>query len=417
MIVIKIENKFVFKKDNGIMNKNNVYLIMYVFVGFVFLSGFWGCSQKDETMKKESIRDNEASNGTTVNDVDDKERSYNHKTDVAAFFESFVKNPNISGAPVISVDGRAALGVEDYKVYLNNAFQSEPQLAISASVMPNFYEEFGQGIMYSVAAIEWALKNGILKQDHVQNMLGQAFRMMISEFSLNEFMKTLSLDEPSDNNLKEYYKAKKASFLREPAAVKCIILDFDDEKKAQEFYGTVKHANKAEFMKKAKDMNVTSREESISARTNHDSAIKKFATSVQKTPAVQVVKNKNKYSVLLAFEKSEAEYVPFDELKDRLKGMFVEEQKQLKAPAALAKLAKEMKVTIDTTVFKDLPKLGNALSDNDKKQLEAFMQAQQQHGNGSGDGEELDLSSLNEDFLKSLDDDSSDVADKTMKKA
>ena len=181
----------------------------------------------------------------------------------------------------------------------------------------------------------------------------------------------------SDKDIRDYYNKNKQQMVARPGGVETIGIAFADEAKAKEFLQKVEaHATK-DLLKVANAQKLSAEVEELGAINSQsyavDDAIKKEVLQLKSFPSVKIVHvnsgDKSKYWVIQASGMREAEYMPFEEVSERIAQMLQPAKVQEMFDSEIPKLAEKGKISKNS---KAIDEFINKYNENAKKNLYAL---------------------------------------------
>lgn len=282
--------------------------------------------------------------------------------------------------PVIATfdNGKKSLTLGDYEVYWDEFLESDPQAKAIIPFMPNARYELFKNFVTERVIQEWIKREKKDKDAAYVKKINSLYKNLERGMAVQAFQEyVLEKVDKSDAAAERFYNENRDTqqifqqqpFMQTPAGVKLQAVQFSDEKQAKDFLAKAQQPN-ANFSTLAKDakkkienfgnnfVNATS--------TDVDRAIKAKVADIKEVPSVDFVQSGKNFWVIKATDKQEAQYAPFEEVKDAVK----QAKLRVEFPEALTKeienLKKDFNVNEDTgkTYFEEERKKEEAKTAN-----------------------------------------------------
>ena len=160
----------------------------------------------------------------------------------------------------------------------------------------------------------------------------------------------------SDSEIRKYYDENKNNIpqlMVSPGGVSAKAVMFTSKANAQAFFDKVKDP-KSNFDAAAKEANAMVKDlgEVNNQSFDVDGAIRKVVLAAKKFPAVELVAINNKsYAVVKMLNKTEPQYVPYDQVKPSIEGLLKQQKGAEVLTKELDKLKSEYKAIINDDYF------------------------------------------------------------------
>lgn len=243
----------------------------------------------------------------------------------------------------------------DFQNYKKELLEAQPNYASIIEFMPGANEQIFESLVNETILDEWAKKNKIDQTKAYKEDLDKI--MKYAQRSLNvKFFQEKHPVHVSDSEIKAYYEENKNSIpqlMVSQGGVTAKAVMFDTKAAAQAFYDKVKDP-KSNFDAAAKDANLTVKDlgEVNSQSFDVDGVIRKKLTETKRAPAVDLVEiNDKSYAVVKALSKSEAKYVPFEQVKPGIENMLKQQKGAEVLTKELDKLKQEYKAVSNKAYF------------------------------------------------------------------
>ena len=277
----------------------------------------------------------------------------------------------VSGEVLVSIDGKPALTIEDFKKFVKEAAESDPQIQFMLQIMPDFEEQlFEHAKLREIVLGEWAVRNEITKKADYIKQKEQAEKALANMLNHKMFISE-HVKEVSESDMHKYYqdhKDKDHSLLASPAGVKARAVVFDNEGAAKGFLTAV-DKNHAAFDSKAKEIKKTVDNLGVVGQMSMLDPVVKEKISSLKTPTIVMIKARDKeFWVVLATGRSTAQYRPFEQVKEMIKETLMRERIDQAFKAKLSEYQEKYNIKINRAYFEKIKK--------DREEQRAKMMAQ-----------------------------------------
>jgi hypothetical protein len=280
---------------------------------------------------------------------------------------------------LLIIDGKPVLTVQDYEDKLEMARQSNPQVEMFLSMMPNAEKDLVfRGIATAELMKAWALKNGLDQTSEFKKQRQQLHEAVDSQL----YMKAFDDAHPvqiSDSELKAFYEEKKEvipALMLAPAGINVTFVTFDNKAKAEAFLAKVKDVRKeSAFKALADETKYHVNNAVINQNSQMSDEVKGAVLAITKFPSVHMMKaDQGNYLVVLATGKTQAQYRDLSnpEIKAGLTQMLTAERKNAQIEALISKLKDELHVIENTGYFdeKEAAKRGATQQDQSEQEVQ-----------------------------------------------
>lgn len=257
---------------------------------------------------------------------------------------------------LLSINGRPVITEKSLQEYIEQAKGANEQVAMILEIMPNAeHDIFFNGLMQDKLLKEWIKDKGIDQRQEYQNDMKQLLQMAHSSLAAQYFQKELNVTV-SDSEARKYYDEHKQEIpgvIVSPGGVKARGVVFDDTAKAQAFYAKLQAG--ANFATTAQEENLTIDDfggQPINDRSFVDPKVKEAVLAISSYPKAVLVKlDDGKAWVVQALAKEQAEYLPFDQVKEGIKNMLKERKVAEVFEQEIKKLKSKFKVVENKAYF------------------------------------------------------------------
>jgi len=261
---------------------------------------------------------------------------------------------------LITVDGKPSLTVKEFENFLNKAVEGNEQMKIYMQFVPDFKEQLFNAKKRSVVLAEWAKRNKVRDSQQYREQEKMILDAIRENLDIQEFLKQ---NDPqiSDEEAQKYYDENKTQDPRvvvSLAGIKASGVSFVNGNSANEFAENIKKNAAKDIDKVAKDKKLTVTQFGVvNSESNIDSKVKEKVATVKTFPTVLVVKGDNgKTWVVVAKSKQDAEFRPFEQVKELIKRVLKPKKMEELLEKEQAKLEKDFNVVYNKTYFEEQKK-------------------------------------------------------------
>jgi hypothetical protein len=231
------------------------------------------------------------------------------------------------GDVLLTIDGKARITTNQFEAYKQTILETQPQLKQLIALMPDAEYELFKSMKNEELLKDWVKKNNIDQKAEYKKD-----KQMIADFAERQLaVKYFQEAHPakvSDADIRKFYEENKKQFpelMASRGGVKGQGISFSSAADADAFAKSAREKGFAVAAKESKakideykDVSVTSYE--------LEAPLREKLSAVKKYPSIEVVTGKDKTYVVNVTGKTDPEYVPFDEVKQRLE-MYLQQQK------------------------------------------------------------------------------------------
>ena len=240
-----------------------------------------------------------------------------------------VKKPAVpAGEVLLTIGGESAITVPEYEQYLNVVFEAQPQYKQLMAVMPDAEKEFFQAMATERILESWVKNNKIDQSADYQRdrklALEMLDRQLAGKYFQQEYPKQHKI-EVTDAEARKIYDEKKSTtreLIVSAGGVNAQGVEFNTQADAKAFVETVNQKQpKINFAQAAKEQKLTVKDfKQVNPQSfGVESPIREKVLAVKKFPFMETVKVKDKVWVIQATGKEDAQYVPFEQIRDGVK--------------------------------------------------------------------------------------------------
>lgn len=257
-----------------------------------------------------------------------------------------------------SVDGKTILTVSQFEQELEQIMESNPNLRQLLPMMPDLKENIFKSLVDREVMSFWVKEKGVDQQDDYKKDMARMQQQITLALNMQYFSKAHEA-KPSEKDVKEFYEKNKETMpqlLISRGGVKVVAVSLTSAAAAQDFLKKVqahngdikKAAQEANLAKNIRDFKMVN-EQSLGI----DAQLKDAALSLKKVPATDMVKVSDKlFWVFRATDKEQAQYRPFDQVKEGLTRYLEREQTMKNVEKAIDEYKAGKNVVINNDFLK-----------------------------------------------------------------
>lgn len=267
------------------------------------------------------------------------------------------KTADQAGKPVVTMSGDVVLTTNGFEAEFKQLLEENPHLESVLALMPDAKKNFLMGMTNQLVVDRWVAANKIdQKEEYVKELerMTRSVKRMLNT-------KYFGLEHPvkvDETEVVEFYNKNKDSMpdlVVSRGGVKAIGVSFDKEADAKAFAAKVremkditKAAQVAHVAKNLRDFKM------VNAQSlGMDAALRDKIVSLEKVPAVELVKvNDKSFWVVSATAKEAAQYRPLEQVKAGLEQYVAKEKRMKLFDEEISKLKVDYNVVINEDAFK-----------------------------------------------------------------
>ena len=257
---------------------------------------------------------------------------------------------------LLSINGNSVITEKSLQEYIEQAKGANEQVAMILEIMPNAeHDIFFNGLMQDKLLKEWIKDKGIDQRAEYKKDLKQLLAMAHSSLAAQHFQKELNVTV-SDSEARKYFNEHKQEIpgvIVTAGGIKARGISFDNEGKAQAFYAKLQAGGN--FGTTAQEASLEIDDfggQPINDKSFVDPKVKEAVLAISSYPKAVVIKLGNgKAWVVQALAKQQAEYVPFDQVKEGIKNMLKERKVAEIFEQEIKKLKSKFKVEENKAYF------------------------------------------------------------------
>lgn len=275
-------------------------------------------------------------------------------TTESAAAQSGSETPSGVSEVLLTIGGKAHGYAHELDAYFEKIFAIQPAYRQFIEAQPNMKKELAQGFFTERVLGQWVAANKLDQTPEYKKDFDEGVQMLKQQLAVKMFQEKNPV-EVSAADIRKYYDDNKEQqgIKQSEGGVATMAVSFSSEKAAQEFLDAVKEAN-VDFEKTAKDKKLTPKNyrEVSDKRYDVPAPVRKKIAETTKFPSAALVKIDDKnWEVIKAFKKEEAQYVPFEQVKDQI-AEFLKQQKMMQQfefeGPAMTKIRADLGVQVNT---------------------------------------------------------------------
>lgn len=262
-----------------------------------------------------------------------------------------------SGQALLTIGNNVEATVEGFEGWTEKFFTAQPQYKQFVEMNPELKKNLAESYLTERTLKAWVVNQGIHNTEEYKKELNDIIELGKQQLAAKYFQeKNPSTVTAAD--VRKYYDENKdvPGIKINDGGVATLSVKFAKQADAQAFFDAVKDAS-VDFEKAAKDKNlmVKNYKEVHSKRFDVAEPVRKQLEGVKKFPSVILVKvDDNNVEVVKAVKKEEAQYVPFEQVKEQIEG-FLKQQNMANMfqfdSAEMQKIRKDLDVKVNTDAF------------------------------------------------------------------
>lgn len=274
------------------------------------------------------------------------------------------KDAKTSGSDQVlcSIDGKDVIKESDFNNSLNQMLQANPYFrgAGADSLPMQIKHRFFDELVKQELIIAEADRTNIEKDSEFQKSLDEMIKLVKRSLKVQFFEKKVFEGiKVSEHDSKKYFEENKERYMKAAGGVLVVGASFANEADAQAFLqsakGSVENFEKlAKANKKAtfRDFGRVSKGNQMSLSMT-PAPVKDAALAMHKLPGIEKVKAGKEIWVIKAWDKKDAVYYEYNEIKPQLEMVLKNNQARDVLEKLLKDLREKFKVTVNEDFFKD----------------------------------------------------------------
>lgn len=251
---------------------------------------------------------------------------------------------------LVSISGKPALTLKEFKAFVNEAISADPQMQMMAQLMPDFEEQvFDRAKVRELVISEWAKRTNAAAKEEYKKQREQAEKALAMMLNQQAFLRD-HVTQVSDADAQKYYdenKDKDQSLMQSPEGISAKGKSFKTLADAQAFLTKVETMAGDIAKAGAEDLGVVHKNSFL------DKTVKAKVLQAQKFPAIlPIIKAGDKeFWVVKVFGRETAKYRPFDQAKEGIKELLKNRQTEQTVEKKLAEYQKEYNIVVNKGYF------------------------------------------------------------------
>lgn len=263
---------------------------------------------------------------------------------------SATESLNDGSKVLATLDGKAIVTQNSFDQAFDRILDENPQLKQMLPMIPNIKGQFLKGMVSQEVVNKYIADNGLDSSAEYQAELDQAIRSMKSALNTKYFTQKFPVNV-SDSEVQKFYDEHKQDIpelLISGGGVKASGISAKTEAEAKQIAAAAQGKNLAQYATTAnKKANFKDFGTVTDKSTGIDTGLKVKIMALKKFPAVEVLKaTDGTFWVVSAAGAQDAQYQPFDKIKNELKGYLENKNRGDKITGEIDRLSKEYKLVI-----------------------------------------------------------------------
>lgn len=267
--------------------------------------------------------------------------------------------PVLTGQVLMTIKGKPAITTDSLAVEKEDYLKSMPQLVEAMKhIDPKEFDHYLlEGLVGQYIADEYVTSNKIDQTPAYQAELKKLYRNMDRTLNAIYFNKQISVTVP-DSEVKSFYEVNKNKIqgvVISHGGVAAQGIEFANLAEARAFVSQVKSAQN-NFTKVAQEDGLTDKIKDFKLVNAYsigiDEQLRDKIVAIKTVPAVELIEVNDKFWVVFATAKEESKYVPYEQIKDRLKQQLEQMKRSELLEKKINELRQEYAVTVNEDYFK-----------------------------------------------------------------
>src|SRR4030095_10668468 len=266
----------------------------------------------------------------------------------------------MTGDVLVSIKGKPAITTDSLAMEKEKFFKSNPQYVEALRHMDpkEFDRNLLEGLIGQCIADEYVISNKINQTDAYKAELKEIYKTMERMLNAKFFNEKISVSV-SDSEVKSFYDANKNKMqgvLISQGGVAAQGIEFASLAEARAFVSKAKMPQK-DFKKVAQEDGLTAKIKDfklVNAQSvGIDEVLRDKIVAIKSVPSVEVIEANDKFWVVSATAKEEQKYMPYDQIKDRLRQQLEQMKRVELLEKKINELRQEYGVVINEDYFND----------------------------------------------------------------
>lgn len=260
---------------------------------------------------------------------------------------------------LISKGDKSIFNSDDFDDFLSELKDSDQRIGMMIEIQPEqILKDVLDSKERSFIIGEWAKENKIRESEAYKEKKAKLINHIHEMLDGEIFMEKHPV-KIAESEVRDYYNKNKEQMVSRMGGVEAYGISFKDESKAKEFLDKVEKTVSKDIAKVAQQEKIESDMEEFGVINKNsysvDDAIKNVIMEITKFPTCKLVKVENKdsvsYWVIQAKDKHDTEYMPFEEVSERIEQMLKPTKVKEKLDEILPKYAKEYGIKKNDEAF------------------------------------------------------------------
>lgn len=268
----------------------------------------------------------------------------------------------MTGEVLVSLKGRPVITSDTLAIEKEKFFKSNPQFAEALRHMnpKEFERNLLEGLIGQCIADENIISHKIHESEQYKTELKEIQKTMERMLNAKFFNEKVTVSIP-DSEVKSFYdlnKDKMQGVLISQGGTAAQGIEFDNAVDARAFLTKAKSAPK-NYQKAAQEEGLTAKIKDfklVNPQTvGMDDVLRDKIVAIKSVPTIEMIEANGKHWVVAATAKEDAKYIPYEQIKDRLKQQLEQNKRVELLEKKISELRKEYGVTVNEEYFRTEP--------------------------------------------------------------
>ena len=266
----------------------------------------------------------------------------------------------LTGEVLVTMKGKPVITTDTLSVEREKFLKANPQIRQALAFMPDpkeFDRNLVDGLIGQKIADEYVMSHGINQTAAYKTELQDLFESMERILNAKYFGEHLTVVVP-DSEVKAFYDANKDKLrgvMTSPGGVMAVGIEFDNNAAARAFVSRAKTAPGG-FKKIAQDDGLSAKIKDFKLVNGQSIGIEPILrdkiVAIKTVPSVEVIEVNGKFWVVNATGKEEPKFIPYEQVKDKLKQELEQNKRVELFEKEINKLRTEYGVEVNEDYFK-----------------------------------------------------------------
>jgi peptidyl-prolyl cis-trans isomerase C len=274
----------------------------------------------------------------------------------------------MTGEVLVRIKGVPAITSDSLKLEKERLFEANPQLKQAAAMIDSteLDRNLLEGLTHQKLIELYITSNKIDQTDEYKNTLRALCEERRQFLNLNYFSEKNPVTI-TETEIRNFYEANKNQALRiSQGGVAATGIEFADDAGAKAFAARAK-SSAGGFKKVANDEGLNAQIKDFKLVNDKsvgiDEQLRDSIAAIKTVPSIEIFEVNGAYWVINATAKEESKYMPYEQIRDRIKQQLEQEKNGEAYMSGIQKLKKEYDVQIDENYFKS-PAAEQAMVEN-----------------------------------------------------